>query len=198
MCKTQDGCGRAPADHHLPSPCCFVLHLQDRLARFWLSSIFRLFSCQIGKTFNVKNMHRRVHTQHHLCPCPKSSGTGWSPYVWCVYTRAPTMWGDDLCSLGRGSYIPCGQGAIRVTANKLFSLMVPSNRVDRLEDAQQHVRNTHHIGCVQFLALWVSIQDRNNEHILKCVHLDYVVFALTTIPGYTFGLLTLKHSIVRE
>lgn len=49
------------------------------------------------------------------------------------------MWCDDLCRLGWSSYIPCGQSAIGVAANKLFTLMVPVYGVDRLKDTQQHV-----------------------------------------------------------
>lgn len=45
----------------------------------------------------------------------------------CVYTTVPTVWCDDLCRLGWSSYIPCGQSAIRVAANKLFTLMVPGD-----------------------------------------------------------------------
>lgn len=56
-----------------------------------------------------------------------------------VYTTVPTMWCDDLCRLGWSSYVPCGQSAIRVAANKLFTLMVPGYRVDRLKDTQQHI-----------------------------------------------------------
>lgn len=67
----------------------------------------------------------------HVCVCVYVNN--------CVYSTARTMWCDDLCRLGRGSYIPCGQSAIRVAANKLFTLMVPGNWVDRLEDTQQHI-----------------------------------------------------------
>lgn len=56
-----------------------------------------------------------------------------------VYTAAPTMWCDDLCRLGWSSYIPCGQSAVGVAADKLFTLMVPGYRVDRLKDTQQHI-----------------------------------------------------------
>lgn len=44
----------------------------------------------------------------------------------CTQQRL-TMWCGDLCRLGWGSYIPRGQSAIRVAANKLFTLMVPGD-----------------------------------------------------------------------
>lgn len=48
------------------------------------------------------------------------------------------MWCDDLCRLGWDSYVPRGQRAIRVAADKLFALMVPGYRVDRLKHTAAH------------------------------------------------------------
>ena len=58
----------------------------------------------------------------------------------CV-RRVPTMWCDGLDRLGGDSYIPSGQGAVRVAAHKLLPLVVPGHRVDGLQHT--HTPNTH-------------------------------------------------------
>lgn len=42
------------------------------------------------------------------------------------------MRSDDLYRFSRGPHIPYGQSTIRMTANKLFSFMMPSHRVNSL------------------------------------------------------------------
>lgn len=49
-----------------------------------------------------------------------------------VQETARTMRRDDLSRLGWDSNVPRGQRAIGVAADKLFPLVVPSHRVDRL------------------------------------------------------------------
>lgn len=52
----------------------------------------------------------------------------------CLCSAAPTMWGDGLRRLGWVSHMPRGQSAVRVAADKVFTLVVPSDRVDRLRE----------------------------------------------------------------
>lgn len=92
---------------------------------------------KIGRTlsFGVCFLKRHTWLPSNIPPCVCLYTNNTS-----VYTTVPTMRRDDLCRLGWSSYIPCGQSAIRVTANKLFTLVMPGHRVDRLKDKQQRRR----------------------------------------------------------
>ncbi len=54
-----------------------------------------------------------------------------------LFGQKLTMRRNDLGRLGRSAYIPCGKRAIWVTAHKLFPLVMPSHRVDRLQAKQK-------------------------------------------------------------
>lgn len=47
------------------------------------------------------------------------------------------MRSDGLYRFSRGPHIPYGQSTIRMTANKLFSFMMPCHRVNSLQKGEE-------------------------------------------------------------